>query len=368
MRHFPEGKIRRLLDEPFAVTDAETNHVTNCNRCRARQQQIVNDAAYAASTISRPHRVPDVDIAWSRFVAEATAPTQKELLRIRAPKRHGVRLPVPSVRVIVATAALVVTGTTAGVLGAELSTPSVATQPTLPASLGGIEELVAVTGGDGTSVGGFNTTSGTLKLPFGTLEWSSAKKAYQVGSLSAAESATGVDVRVPTKLPTGITGTSSIYVQPSVTAEISFDSRAGHLDGQSLTVTAGPAVLVKYSGNTAGLDFPPLATFTMRDPTISSRTTSATASLEAYVLAAHGIPNGLEQELRFVADGNSVLPLGSMSGANASQVDIDGATGILVTDSSIGASGAIWHGNGVLNVAFGLLDASDLLNVARQIG
>ena len=42
---------------------------------------------------------------------------------------------------------------------------------------------------------------------------------------------------------------------------------------------------------------------------------------------------------------------------------------ILVTDSSLGASGVIWEGrDGLVQAAAGLLDSKDILNVASQLG
>ena len=45
MRHVPDGTLRRLIDEPFAVADRDARHVEGCGRCRARSQRIAEDAA-----------------------------------------------------------------------------------------------------------------------------------------------------------------------------------------------------------------------------------------------------------------------------------------------------------------------------------
>ena len=49
MRHVPEGQLRRLVDEPFAVADAVSEHVGHCPRCAMRREQIAEDAAAATA-------------------------------------------------------------------------------------------------------------------------------------------------------------------------------------------------------------------------------------------------------------------------------------------------------------------------------
>jgi hypothetical protein len=376
MYHLPDANLRRLIDEPLAVADANTNHVSRCNRCLGKHQQMRSDAAYAKTLMSRPHPVPDVDAAWGAYMAAREVPRTLHV-DVQTPRRRTISIPMPSVRTFVAGAVVVTAATLASTLGAVLSPSSpVPQQATAQASgFNSIEDLVDISGGGTGTLGGFDTPSGSLRLPFGLLTWASVANASRASSLAAAEASTGINVRTPTNLPAGVAGISKVFVQPKVTATIDFDSRAGSLSGTSLNVTAGPAILVEYGGNISGLGLPPLGMFTMVRPTVSSGSsipsdTSTTAQLEAYVLSAHGVPSGLQQEIRLLGDVSTVLPVETSegSGANVTQVDIDGAAGILVSAPSIGASGAIWQNNGVLNAAFGLLDGKDLLNVAQQVG
>jgi hypothetical protein len=106
----------------------------------------------------------------------------------------------------------------------------------------------------------------------------------------------------------------------------------------------------------------------MERPAVSS-TDSPTAQLEAYVLSRPGVPAGLAQEIRLLGDIGTVLPVPTPPGANVTQVDVNGSPAILVTDTSVGASGVIWEDRGgVLQVAVGLLDRKDILDVANQLG
>ncbi len=240
----------------------------------------------------------------------------------------------------------------------------------VPTSAGGIQALADVGGIEGGSgvLGGFDASSGSRTLPFGVLRWSSAGPALRVSSIAAAEHATGLDLPVPTVLPAGVGNPTSILVQPQVTATIRFGSAAGVLAGKTLTVTAGPAVLVEYGASTPLLGLPTLATFAMGKPVVSSSDSKA-AQLEAYVLSRPDVPAGLAQEIRLLGDIGTVLPLPTPPGANVSQVDVGGRPGILVTDTSVGASGVIWEDRGgVVRAAVGLLDGKDILDVASQLG
>jgi hypothetical protein len=276
-------------------------------------------------------------------------------------------IPVPSAAVI-ATIAVVVAGAGTAALLTTVLAPG-RTAPVTPPSVG-IQALTDVAGlGGGSGVlGGFATASGSLKLPFGELRWTSSGPAHPVSSIAAAEKASGLDLRTPKALPAGVGGLASIEVQPEVTASISFGAAAATLAGRSLNITAGPAVLMEYGGATAAIGIPTLTTFVMGRPAVFSAD-STVSQLEAYVLSRPGLPAGLAQEIRLLGDIGTVIPLPSQQGANVTQVDVDGSPGALVTDASIGVSGVIWDdSDGVVHAAVGLLDQTDIISVADQLG
>ena len=372
MRHLPEGRLRRLVDEPLAVADAQVDHVVRCARCRTRREGIAKDAVVAVSLLSRPQPVPDIDGAWSRLQSSLADPAVSDQTRLRLPARrywHLGVLPIPSTPVRAALAAIVAGAAAATVLSIVLA-PSRVPVPKLPTSSTDFQAVADVVGIDGSGVlGGFGTPSGSLRLPFGVVRWTSAGRAYRVGSIAAADKATGMDLRLPAVVPAGVGQPESILVQPEVTATIRFNAVAGSaLGGTSLTVTAGPAVLVEYRSPLASFGLPTLATFAMRRPTASS-TQAVSAQLEAFVLARPGLPAGLAQEIRLLADLGTTLPVPTLPGADVRQVDVGGSPGVLVTEGSGAASGVIWedHG-GVVHAALGLLDQKDILDVANQLG
>jgi hypothetical protein len=378
VRHVPEGTLRRLVDEPLAVADAEAAHASSCGRCVARRERIAGDAQCARTLLGRPQPAPDVDAGWTRLrAATAASPVAARRRRRHAPTRRRRRLlpALVSSPVALGSAAVLLVGAAAGAtLSAVLTPGSPAPAPTAASTVDfqAVADVAGVAGGNGV-LGGLQTASGTRRLPFGVLHWSSSRAAYDVASLAAAERATGLTLRSLADPPAGVGAPTGIIVQPRVTATIELDAAAGTgLAGTALTVTAGPAVLVEYGGPAGGtgLGIPTLATFVMPRPTASSSTATPTADeLEAYVISQPGLPGGIVQEIRLVGNLAEVLPLKAIAGANVSEVEVDGSPAIAVGDGAGIASGVIWvdHG-GFVHAALGLLDQEDVLDVAKQLG
>ena len=65
MRHPTEGVLRRLVDEPVGVADADRAHVAGCPTCLAGLEAARADARAAAAALARRRTdAPDVDAAW----------------------------------------------------------------------------------------------------------------------------------------------------------------------------------------------------------------------------------------------------------------------------------------------------------------
>jgi hypothetical protein len=369
VRHATDGTLRRLVDEPFAVADSDVDHLAGCGRCRLREELIAGDAATTTTLLSHPQPVPDVDAAWQCLQASlsaAPASSGARLARVGGGYWPSLRFRLPRVAVLAAASAVIVG---AGAVAALTASPA-HDGPTGSGSATDVQALADVTGLEGGSgiLGGFGTSSGAIRLPFGLLRWSSAGAAHSVGSLAAASEATGLHLASPTNLPAGVENVSSILVQPRVTATIRLNATAGALAGQSLTIMAGPAVLVEYGASSSGFGLPMLGIFAMGKPSVAP-TTSTTAALEAYVLARPGVPPGLTQEIRLLSDLGTVLPVPVPPGASLSQVDVAGSPGVLLTDRAMGVSGVLWEDHAAtVRAAVGFLDGRALLNVADQLG
>ncbi len=368
MRHVPEGTLRRMVDEPLAVADADVRHTQACSRCARRRDVAAADADLASALFARPVALPDVEAAWSRHLdavsAPATSVAKVKPATVRAWRPIVVSVPSPAL--ILASIAIVAAAVTAVVVTKTPAGSPADTSPTVPAGFISLADITGVASGPGT-LGGLHTPNGFMKLSFGDLSWSSAGPS-KVASIAAAERVTGLHVPDPSRLPQGVGRPQTVVVQSEVRATIRFSSATGVSPaGSELTIDAGPAVLVEYGGDSDGVELPTLATFVMARPSVSATSGSA-LRLEAYVLSQPELPAGLAQELRLL--GNlSVLPVSVPPSAEMSQVDISGSPGILVTDPAVGASGVIWiDGEGEIHAALGLLDKKDILDVASELG
>src|ERR1019366_4233806 len=104
-----------------------------------------------------------------------------------------VGLPVPSTAVLGACAVLVVAAGAAAVF-TTISTPArVAPVQAVSTDFQAIADAAGLEGSG--VIGGFPTPSGSLRLPFGLVRWTSAGRAHSVASIAVADAATGTDLR-----------------------------------------------------------------------------------------------------------------------------------------------------------------------------
>ena len=367
MRHIPDGVLRRLEDEPLAVPDRVSDHLTECERCSARQAEIAQDIKRAAQLFSAPRLVPDIDVAWAQIRRQLERAPEQTSPQRPAPVAAGrARFPQVSLRAGLAIAALaiVVVGTAAAATLTTIFAPTHVAPVSV--SQNDLRAIATFTGlDDGSSLGGFTTPNGSSTLRFGTLSWSSGN-ARPASSLAQARTQAGFPVALPARLPAGVGPVQRYVVAPRVSATVTLNSRAGSLAGTAVTIDAGPAVLAEYSG-VGGSDVPTLAVTTMRRPT--ARSTGASLSqIEAFLLSEPGIPPQLAEEVRLLGDLRTTLPVPVPSGASVHSVQIHGHPGVLLADSSNAAAGIVWEdGGGLLHAVVGILDSQDVVNVARQL-
>jgi hypothetical protein len=370
VRHIADGVLRRLDDEPLAVPDRVNDHVAACERCRARRRQIADDTERAARVLSTPQLVPDPDLAWARLRRELDrSPVQRAHRRPGRPpaSRTAPRFPRVSLRAGLALGALAIL--VAGTAAAATLTTIFAPTHVAPVSVSrsDLQAIAAFTGLGGDHVlGGFSTPSGSTRLRFGTIRWSSSGAARPAASVAEATAQAGFPVPRPAHVPAGVGAIRQFIVQPRVSATVTFDASAAGVAGSTVTLHAGPAVLAEYVGAN-GIDLPTLSVVTMRRPTAVS--TGATMSqIEAFLLTQPGIPPELTEEIRLLGDLRTTLPVPVPPGASVRSVQVAGRPAVLVADASNAAAGVVWEdGRGMLHVVAGILDSRDVLNVANQL-
>src|SRR4051812_17078624 len=108
MRHPTDGTLRRLLDEPAGVADADRDHVAGCPVClsglaAAREDAALTGAALDADLAVDPSSV-DVDAGWRRLSHAAAADARRRSpVASGAPRwRAALRSPVIAVVAVLA--------------------------------------------------------------------------------------------------------------------------------------------------------------------------------------------------------------------------------------------------------------------------
>jgi hypothetical protein len=367
MPHVSSPVLRRLVDEPMAVPDRARRHLAGCDRCQAESAEIAGNAAAAARLLKAPSEISDVDLEWI-LLAERLRPDAGRSPAIRNPWRMPRRLANASLGTSTAVAAAVL-AVGVGAAAALTSVYAPTRVAPVPVSRNDVQVIENLTGFTASQLSGGLPPSGSRKLAFGDLSWTTAGRAQEVSSIARASALTHLAYSAPATLPVGVGPPTTVVVQPQVTATVHVSQQAGPgIAGSTLEITGGPAMVVLYGSRPGRTGLPTLAIAVMQRPTASA--TGATArQLETFLLSRGGLPSGLARELRLIGNPRTTLPVPVPAGMSARQLKIGGAPAVLVTGPSAAASGVIWENrDGVVHGVGGLLDAEDILNVARQIG
>ena len=360
MGHPTEGSLRRLLDEPSGVADADRQHVASCPQCLGglasmREDAALVDAALATESVAGI----DVDAAWRRLSAAAPAPALgRAAVPPRASRWRGV-LRRPSIAAV--TVAVVLTG--AGTAAATDWLHIFRTKKIAPVNF---------------------STSDLVALPdlraYGEVVVTGAVDVNPVPDAAAAAAATGLDVPKVTTLPRGVSGEPSYQVGRQASATFTFSAeRAAQaaaeagtalpplppgLDGSQVRLVAGPGVAAIWRQPT-GVP----ALFVGRAEAPSAFSSGAPfETVRDYILSLPGLPDNVAAQLRtFTADGSTLplpVPADRMTTSSA-QVGGVPATVLASRDRLLAA--VVWVDDGVVTVVAGSLSAGEVLSIAREL-
>jgi len=143
----------------------------------------------------------------------------------------------------------------------------------------------------------------------------------------------------------------------------------------TLTVAIAPAVVISYGLDLAALyqggglpsGSASLVVVASRTPTVSS-TGVTVQQLENYLLSLPGIPAGVVAEIRAIGDPAKTVPVPiPVDLASASTVDVNGARGLLIGDSTQLGSVVLWQHDGVVYAVAGTLSSDQVLGIARTL-
>lgn len=358
-RHPAEGTLRRLLDEPAGVADADRAHVAGCPTCLAGLARARADAAVVAAAVQVPTTAPvDVEAGWHRLSTGITDPPARPVIAPAAARpRWGARLRTP----VVAVAGVVLLMTGAGIAAAADWLPIFRTEQIAPVTISAAD-VVALP--DLTAYGDVVTVT--------------EPDVHPVADTAAAAAATGLTVPLVADLPAGVSGDPQILAGGQAGLEFTFSAAKAAqavapaalptpppgLDGSRFRLTAGPGVLQVW---TADSGLPALAVGRAVAPAaFSSGVDFATA--RDYVLGLPGLPADLVGQLRaFGADGTTLpLPLpGDL--VDSAPVEVGGVPAQLLTSRDATVTAVVWVQDGIVTAVGGSVSADELLAVARGL-
>lgn len=361
MEHLNEGALRRLYDDPLALSDRERAHFAECGRCRERFDQVAADARGAAGALAVPAFTVDAGGALSAVRGRTAIPAPRRVLRFPGGRwRPALAAGVAAVAVAV----LAVTGLAEQLL--TIAQPDqVAPVPVTTSEQQALADL----------------------YHFGTIGWNGQASLQPVGGADAAASAAGFSAPSAGWVPAGTPSRIMYEVMGASTGTFTFDqakaeawaSQQGEtlpgmpagLDGSTLTLNVGPAVAELYGGyavQTAGSSgLPGLVIGKMRSPSLES-TGPSVADIESYLLSLPGITPQLAAQIKAIGDPTQVLPLPiPVDRATSETVDINGVQGVLVGDNTGLGAGVIWVKDGYVYGVAGTLSQDDVLAVARSL-
>ncbi len=357
MRHPTDGTLRRLLDEPAGVADADREHVAGCPVCLSGLTAAQQDATLTGAALDVDLAV-DVDAGWSRLSRAAAVDGRRRKPAAVAPRwRAALRSPVVAALAAVA----LVTGAGAAAAADWLQ-------------IFRTEQIAPVTIAQGDLVGMPDLSA------YGDVELTEKVNVREVVSAAAAEQATGLTVPRVDELPRGVTGVPAYQVGNRVTAQFTFSTAkaartaaaAGEtlppppagLDGSQFRLTAGPGLAAVW---TEARGVPALMVARVVAPKAYSTGVPFTTAVD-YLLSLPGLPDAVASHLRSFSQAGTTLPLPvNAQYLTSSPADVGGAPATVLTSRDGSLAGVVWVRDGVVTAVAGSLSPDEVLSVARGL-
>lgn len=358
MRHPTEGTLRRIVDEPAGVADADRRHVADCPVCLSGLATAVEDASWTGVALDVDPAV-DVDAGWARLTEGLTdGPRLRQQPVAGSPRwRTALRSPV-----------LAALGVAALVAGASAAAAADWLQ------IFSSERIAPVTVSE----------ADLVQMPdlsaYGHLQLSDEPDVRRVADADAAARATGLSVPQVSDLPRGVTGEPVFQVGNEVSAVFTFSAEeaarsaaaAGEslpppppgLDGSQFRLVAGPGLAAVWSD---GRGLPAMVVARGIAPTAYS-TGVPFETVRDYLLSLPGLPEDLASQLRSFSGEGTTLPLPVPADhATTASADVGGVSATVITARDGTMAGVVWVEDGVVTAVAGSLSADEVLSVARGL-
>ena len=364
MSHLSDGALRRMFDDPNAITAPDREHFASCSECQERYSTASADATDAAQMLAVPAAKFDTDAAYKRMTA---APAKSPRFGFRLPMiKRSAQRPIA----VVAFAVVLAVVATASVNLSQVFAPT-QVKP-VPVSVADLQSLPDLS-------------------TYGTFAWSK-EPTPQIGASKAdAEQIAGFSAPNAGNVPSSVASSTITYAAISQgVATFTFSAAKAEaaaaaqsktlpkmpagMDGSTLTLTVGPALVEIYgnlpegasAANAAQLQLPQLIVAESKAPVVTS--TGVTAKqLEDYLLAQPGITPALAADIRALGDPTHTLPIPVPVGyATSSDVTVQGVQGVALGDNTGAGAAVIWIKGNVFFVG-GSLKQSELVAIANQL-
>jgi hypothetical protein len=357
MRHPTDGTLRRLLDDPAGVADADREHVASCPVCRSGLAAAQEDAAVAGAALGAD-LTTEVDPGWRRLSHAVAVDGRRQRAAAAPARRWRAALRSPVVAAVGVVALLAGAGAAAAADWLQIFRT---------------EQIAPVT----------VTRADLVELPdlsaYGEVEVVDEPDVREVADAAAAEAATGLPVPRVGELPRGVTGEPAFQVGDQVSAVFTFSAEqaaraaaaAGEalpppppgLDGSQFRLVAGPGLAMVWS---EGRGLPALVVARAVAPAAYSSGVPFETARD-YLLSLPGLPEDVASQLRgFTGDGTT-LPLPVPAGLVTSSAEVGGVPATVLASRDGTIAGVVWVDDGVVTAVAGSLSADEVLSVARGL-
>jgi hypothetical protein len=361
MRHPSDGTLRRIVDEPAAVADADREHVKTCAACLSGLAAAAADAGSVGAALGNdvgPQAPADVDAAWHRL-SPALAVERRVVAAPRVPARRW---------------------------RAALHSPIVA----------GVGVVALLAGGGAAAAGDWLqifrseqiapvwvTPADLVRLPdlsaYGDVVVTAQPLVHRADDASAAEKETGLAAPQVGELPQGVAGDPAFRVGTRVSAVFTYSAEKAAqtaaesgetlppappgLDGARFRLVAGPGLAIVWS-DARGI--PALVVARAVAPTVYSTGISFDVAAD-YLLALPGLPVNLASQLRGLSGDGTTLPLPLPAGVETGSADVAGAPATVFRSSDGTVAGVVWVDDGLVTVVAGTVTDDEAVSVARGL-
>ena len=360
MRHPTDGTLRRLVDEPAGVADADREHVAGCSVCLSGLAAAQRDAAAVGAALTVPSDVDaavDTDAGWRRLSHAISAEGHRRVAAPAPTRRWHAALRSPVLAVLGAIALLTGAGVAAAADWLQVFQA---------------EQIAPVTAPD----------EDLVRLPelsdIGDLEITEPIDVRPVDDADAAKEASGLEVPRVSERPRGVTGEPAYFVGTRSSAVLTFSAEKTArtigkplpplppgLDGSQFRFVAGPGLAAVWP---EARGVPALIVARVTAPTVYSSGVPFETARD-YLLSLPGLPENVVSQLRGISADGPALPLFlSVDQLESSTADVAGAPATVFTSHDGTMTAVVWVDDGKISAVAGLVSADEALSVARGLG